>query len=285
MLAGIEMGGTKVVCGVGASPTEVGGRVRIPTTTPAETLGAVTAWLAGVGPVDAVGIASFGPIERRRGRERWGWITTTPKPGWSGVDVVGPIAAAAGAPVAWETDVNGAGFGEHRHGAGRDASVLVYLTIGTGLGGGLLVDGRPTPGLGHPEMGHVRPRRDPADSFPGACPFHGDCLEGLVCGPALAARFGRPAEEVGDAAVLDAVVPPLAAALADLVYTVAPDRIVIGGGIGLIDGLAERVRTAMVDLLADYGTHPEHGPGFVVPPALGGDAGLVGALCLAEDVA
>ena len=287
MLVGVEMGGTKVVCGAGPRPEEVVVRERIPTTTPEETIGRVVDWIARLtddhGAPEAVGVASFGPLERRVGHPRYGHITTTPKPGWDDTDVVGPIAASVDAPVGWDTDVTGAALGEYRHGAGRDAATLVYYTIGTGVGGGLLVDGRPTHGLGHPEMGHVRPRRDPDDEFPGSCPFHGDCLEGLVSGTALAARFGRPADEVPVRDLVEAVTGPLGAALADLVYTVAPERVVVGGGVGTLEGLHAALTDRLFDELHGYGWHPEHIDGFVVPPGLGDDAGLVGALCLAAD--
>lgn len=286
MLYGIELGGTKVVCGAG-TPDRIVDRARIPTTVPEETLTKVRAWMTEVtarhAPPTAVGIASFGPIERRVGHDRWGWITTTPKPDWDDTDVVGALDVDV--PVSFETDVNGAALGEYRHGAGQGADTLVYLTIGTGVGGGLLVAGRPSPGLGHPEMGHVRPRRHPDDDFAGTCPFHGDCLEGLVSGTALAGRFGGSAESQPVERLLGAVVGPLADALADVVYVTAPERIIIGGGVGLLPGLHQRVETALIERMGDYAVRPEHRDGFVVPPGLGADAGLVGALCLAEAVA
>lgn len=278
------MGGTKVVCGAGSTPDHIAARHRIATTDPASTLDAVGSWIAAtaadLGPPTAIGVATFGPIDRDRASPHWGRITDTPKPGWSGTDVVG--ALETNAPVAFETDVNGAAVGEYRFGAGRGARTLVYVTVGTGVGAGVVVDGVPTPGLGHPEFGHVRPRRDAGDPFGGVCPFHGDCLEGLVSGPALAARFGSPAEHQPADSVVEAVAPPLARALTDLVYALAPDRILVGGGVGLTPGLHEAVGTKLVELLGGYAHSPRHDVGFVVPPELGGDAGLVGALCLAE---
>lgn len=286
MLYGIEIGGSKVLCGAGTAPDAISLRERIPTTSPRKTMRAIVDWIErtteAVGPPEAVGIASFGPIERRPDHPLFGHITTTTKQSWTDTDVVGPVSTATGVPVGWDTDVVGAALGEHRYGAGIGAGTLVYYTLGTGVGGGLLVDGHPPQGLGHPEMGHVRVRRLPGDDFAGICPFHHDCLEGLVSGPALASRFGRPAEIVDPPKVVEAAAPALAAAISDLVYTVAPDRVIIGGGVGQLADLHVTVNDLLVEALADYGVQPEHRNQFVVPPALGQEAGLVGALCLAE---
>lgn len=286
MLYGIEIGGSKVLCGAGATPDSISVRERIPTTSPRKTVRAIVDWIErtseAAGLPDAVGIASFGPIERRPEHPLFGHITTTTKQSWTDTDIVGPITAAVGVPVGWDTDVIGAALGEHRFGAGVGSHTLVYYTLGTGVGGGLLVNGRPPEGVGHPEMGHVRVRRIPGDEFPGTCPFHRDCLEGLVSGPALASRFGRPAEIVDPPEVVAAAAPALAAAISDLVYTVAPDRVIIGGGVGQLADLHVSVNDQLVEALAGYGVQPEHRQDFVVPPALGQEAGLVGALCLAE---
>jgi len=192
------MGGTKTLAGVGSSPDDLSDVLTIPTTTPEETLGRLTRHLRSF-DLDAVGIASFGPVELRRDRIGYGSIGVTPKRAWSGVAVVGPVEEALGVPVGFDTDVNGAALGEHRWGAGRGIESLVYVTVGTGIGGGALAGGRPVHGLGHPEMGHISVRRDPGDTCLGVCPLHGDCLEGLASGPAIEARFGTTAESLNDA--------------------------------------------------------------------------------------
>lgn len=286
----IEVGGTKVVCLVGSDPDHVVSQVRIPTGEPAETLDPVLTFLqgqvAGGGPLDAIGIASFGPLELRRSHPRYGFITSSPKPGWSDLDLVGPIHSALNVPVGFDTDVNGAALGEGRWGVARGLDTFVYMTVGTGIGVGAVIQGRVLHGLGHPEMGHISVPRQPGDHFPGDCRFHGDCLEGMAGGAAIAARWGRPAEqldgdELRDAAALEAAY--LAAGLRDIVYTIAPQRIVIGGSVTALPGLFSLVRTNLAQTMADYHRLPEHGvDDFIVPAALGRLAGPAGALVLAD---
>ena len=199
LYGGIEAGGTKFVCAVGSGPDDVRAEARFPTTTPAETLGQAIAFFEAqqrvYGRLAGLGIASFGPVDPRPGSPTFGFVTTTPKPGWAQADVAGPLRRALGAPVGFDTDVNGAALGEWRWGAGQGLDTLVYLTIGTGVGGGAVVGGQLVHGLLHPEMGHLRLPRDPVrDPFPGICPYHGDCLEGLAAGPALEKRWGARAE-------------------------------------------------------------------------------------------
>jgi fructokinase len=257
--------------------------VRIATTTPDQTVPAAVEFFRSHPPVRAIGIATFGPVELRRAHPGYGCITTTPKPGWSGADLVTPITSGLGVPVAIETDVTGAALGEWRWGAGRGLRNLVYFTVGTGIGGGALVDGRPVPGMVHPEMGHVLVARQSGDDFPGNCPFHGDCLEGMAAGPAIEARWGRRGEELGElterAVTLEAAY--LASGFRNVVYTLAPERIVLGGGVGSLPGLVERVNRALVEEMAGYAVQPEHHHGFVVAPGLGANAGAAGALALA----
>src|SRR5688500_5656056 len=236
LVGGIEAGGTKVVCAVGTGPDDVRAEARVPTTTPAETLGRVVAFFAeqaARAPLAALGVACFGPIDLDPRSPTFGWITTTPKPGWRDVDVVGPLRAALRVPVAFDTDVNAAALAEQRWGAGQRLGTLVYVTVGTGIGGGAVVDGRPLHGLVHPEMGHVRVPHDRArDPFDGICPAHGDCWEGLATAPAIAARWGRPPETLPDdhpAWALEARY--LALGLANLVLTLSPERVVLGGGV------------------------------------------------------
>ncbi|MGH3797791.1 MAG: ROK family protein [Pseudonocardiaceae bacterium] len=289
-LGAVEAGGTKVVCLVGSDPDHIVARTRIPTGEPAETLAQVLAFfrqeMASGGPLAAIGIASFGPLELRRDHPRYGFITTSPKPGWAGVDVAGPFRCALGVPVGFDTDVNGAALGEHRWGAARGLDTFGYLTVGTGIGVGAVVEGRIVHGLGHPEMGHLSVPRQPGDDFPGTCPFHADCLEGMAGGAAIAARWGRPAERLDGAELRAAVrfeAAYLAAGLRAIVYALAPQRIVIGGGVSALPGLFPLVRAQLAEELAGYPGLPEHAADdFVVPAALGALAGPAGALVLAE---
>ncbi|HEX2298719.1 MAG TPA: ROK family protein [Pseudonocardiaceae bacterium] len=289
-LGAVEAGGTKIVCLVGVGPDRIEAQTRIGTGEPAATLAGVIAFFreqvrAG-GPLAALGVASFGPVELRRAHPRYGFITTTPKPGWAWVDVVGPIRAALGVPVGFDTDVNGAALGEGRWGAAQDVDTFVYLTVGTGVGGGVVSGGRVIPGLVHPEMGHLSVPRRPGDDFPGNCPFHGDCLEGMACGTAIAARWGRPAEQLDGADLRRAVeleAAYLAAGLRNIVYAIAPQRIVLGGSVSALPGLFPAIRARLAELLAGYPGLPEHdAEQFVVPAALGALAGPAGALVLAE---
>lgn len=285
LLAGIEAGGTKFVCAVARSHDDIVDRRRIETGDPKTTIDQCLDFFSGRDDVAALGIASFGPLELRQDDDRYGQITETPKRGWTGTDLVGPFADALGVPVAIDTDVNGAALAESRWGAATDVSSCLYLTIGTGVGGGAVIDGRPVHGLVHPEMGHVSVERLPGDDFPGICPFHGDCLEGLASGPAVEARWGKRAEELGgtmtEAVRIEA--ETIAAGLRQFVYVLAPGRIVIGGGVAKLPGLHDAVGAALVDRLAGYGVYEEHRDGFVVPPGLGDDAGIAGAIALAED--
>ncbi len=289
---GIEAGGTKFVCGVGTGPDDVV-VTRFPTRDPASTLadvvGFFTRRMSQGDRIDAIGIASFGPLELRPERSGFGRIMRTPKPGWSGVDIMGAIGDAFDVPVGLDTDVNGAALAEARWGAARDVRSSLYLTVGTGIGGGAIVDGEPIHGLVHPEMGHVAVDRAARDAFEGRCPFHRDCLEGMTSGPAIAERFGAPAEalvgpERDEARRL--VAWYLASGLRSLVYAVAPERVVVGGGLSHLPGVIPRIRVALMDRLGGYPGLVEHSrAGFVVPAELGDLAGVSGALLLAERAA
>jgi fructokinase len=294
LLAGIEAGGTKFLCAVGTGPDDLRAQARIPTTTPDRTLAEVRAFLEGAraahGPFAALGIACFGPVDLDRASPTWGRILATPKAGWSGADVAGALGAALGVPVAFDTDVDGAAVAEGRWGAGRGMDPFVYLTVGTGIGGGAVVHGRPLHGLGHPEMGHLPvPHDRVADPFPGCCPFHGDCLEGVASGTAIAARWGRPAPELLDRPeVWDLEAAYLGAAVASIVWTLSPRRVIVGGGVGGVPGLLARVRAAVSARLGGYLVQPAVSGDlrdFVVAPALGDQAGVLGALALAADLA
>ncbi|HKR50564.1 MAG TPA: ROK family protein [Pseudonocardiaceae bacterium] len=286
----VEVGGTKVICLVGSSPDHIVAQTRIPTGKPPETLAQVLAFFqreqACGGPLAAIGIAAFGPLELRRSHPRYGFVTTTPKPGWACVDLVGPIRRTLGVPVGFDTDVNGAALGEGRWGAARGLNTFVYLTVGTGIGAGAVVEGRIIHGLGHPEMGHLSVPRQPDDDFAGNCPYHADCLEGMASGAAIAARWGRPAEQLDGDELLAAVALEaayLTAGLRDIIYSTAPQRIVIGGGVAGLPGLFPLIRAHLSEALAGYPGLPEHtADDFLVPAALGPLAGPAGALVLAD---
>lgn len=284
----VEAGGTKFVVGIVAAPDDIRDTARFETISPAETIGATIAWLRHArdrhGALAAIGIASFGPLELDRDAPNWGHITATTKPGWSNADFAGLVARELGLPVSFDTDVNGAALAEAQWGAGRGQKVSVYVTVGTGIGGGAIVDGKPLQGLTHPEMGHIRPQRHPDDlGFPGICPFHGDCLEGLASGPAIKARWGASLSELPSAHPAHEII---AYYLAQLVVTLQsimePGRIILGGGVMGTTGLIERVRASASVLGQGYFRGD---PGdIIVPPALGDRAGLLGALALAQDI-
>jgi fructokinase len=291
VLGGVEAGGTKFVCVVGHGPGTILQEERIATTTPAETLGRVVAFFRAAerrhGSCAAFGVASFGPLDLDPASPAWGRLTRTPKPGWAGADLVAPLRAAFGRPVAVDTDVNGAGLAEALWGAGRGADCVVYVTVGTGIGGGVIHHRQPLRGLSHPEMGHVRvPRHFDDATFAGVCPFHGDCLEGLASGPAGLARWGAPLETLGaDHLAWDVLGFYLAHLCAAATMLLAPDVIVMGGGVMKSPPLLPAVRRWSRRLLAGYPQSPRLAgdlEAYIVPPALGDRAGALGALALAE---
>jgi fructokinase len=294
----VEGGGTKFVCAVGTGPERILARTRIETTTPEATLGKVCDFLAreaGEGPLAAVGVACFGPLELDPGAPDFGALLATPKPGWSGAPIGGTIRERLGVPVVVDTDVNGAALGEWRWGAARGCDPALYLTVGTGIGGGIVLGGRPLHGLLHPEMGHIPLPRltwpdGRPDDFPGTCPFHGGCFEGLASGPALAARSGGISPETLDPEhpVWDLEAGYIAAALATYVLVLSPQRIVVGGGVTQSGHLLTRVRRRLPQVLAGYVKRLQVDAGvdhYVVAPHFGQEAGLMGALALAEGAA
>lgn len=294
LYGGIEAGGTKFVCAVGSGPDDVRAEVRFPTTTPAETISQAIAFFEAQrhahGPLAGLGIASFGPVDPNPASPTFGYITTTPKPGWAQADLAGPLRRALGVPVGFDTDVNGAALGEWRWGAGQGLDTLIYLTIGTGIGGGALVGGRLVHGLLHPEMGHLRLPRDPVrDPFPGLCPYHGDCLEGLAAGPALEKRWGARAEtfDPGHPAwALEAHYIGLA--LSAYILILSPQRVILGGGVMAQAHLFPLVRAEVQRQLNGYVQSPalaDQIDAYIVPPALGNRAGVLGAIALAQQAA
>jgi fructokinase len=285
-LALIEAGGTKFVLGVARADGTILARHRIPTTVPQETIGAALAWFEeqaaalGVARYAAMGIASFGPIQIDRSAADWGVIGATTKPHWEGTDLCAPFANRLGCPVALETDVNGAALAEARWGAGQGHGSLLYLTIGTGVGGGLVSDGRLLHGISHPEMGHIYLPRHPEDQdFAGHCVFHGACLEGLVAGPAIIARWGGNLSELGAGhPAMDSTAWYLGRAIVSFQAIMQPARIVLGGGVmqtpGLLAKVVEQAKAS------GGGYFPGDVGELVVLPSLGQDAGLLGALAV-----
>ena len=286
LVASIEFGGTKTVAAVGRDPLAPLAVARIATRDAAATLGDVEAFfrqaIADHGAPAALGISSFGPVVLDRALPAWGHVATTPKPGWSGADVAGRLGCALSCPVALDTDVNAAALAENRLGAGKDCDPLVYLTVGTGIGGGLVANGKVVHGLMHPEMGHLLVRRHVGDSFAGTCSYHGDCAEGLASGPSVLARFGVTAGELPPDHPFQAILADYLGQLcAAIVLIAAPQRIVIGGGVMSGGGRLEPIAAAMREALGGYVSAPAlHAARFLVSPAFE-NSGLVGAFLLA----
>lgn len=284
VFAGVELGGTKGIAVVWRAGRIVE-RHRVPTTDPQLTLDGLGAWLAKHPLRDAfagLGIASFGPVRLDPDAAGYGRILATTKPGWSDAPVLDVLARNVACPVAIDTDVNAAALAEYLWGAGRQCSSLVYLTIGTGVGGGIVIDGRPVHGMLHPELGHLALRRVAEDTFAGICPFHGDCIEGLIAGPALASRFGGSIHDAApDDPRRDFLAADLAQLFAALILTLAPQKILVGGGVGLgVPGLIDAAIAKLPALLGSYLPHFDPRE-LIGPPALGADAGPLGAIALA----
>ncbi len=287
VLGGIEAGGSKWECAVGTSPDDVRATTTIRTTSPGETLDRVVAFFEREGPVDALGIGCFGPVDRKPSSPTWGYITTTPKPGWAHTDVAPEIRRRLSVPVAFDTDVNAAALGEHRWGAARGLDTFCYITVGTGIGGGGMVGGKLLHGLVHPEFGHMRVAHDvAADPFAGVCPFHGDCWEGLASGRSIEARWERPAEELLDnPEVWELEAHYLALGLVSVICVLSPERIVMGGGVTMAPGLLPLVRHGVTALLNGYLSSVSVGDEiaeYITRPALGARSGMLGAIALAE---
>ena len=285
LYAGAELGGTKCVVILARGPDDIVAREQIPTQQPEVTLPAIEQVLATwqvEHRFDTLGIGSFGPLDLDAASPGFGRMTSTPKPGWAGAQVLDRLRAAAGVPTAIDTDVNGAALAEMRWGSGRGMEDFAYITVGTGVGVGLVVNGKPTRGFAHCELGHIRPRRLQGDDWPGSCPFHGDCVEGLVSGPALRKRVGRdPAELAPDDPVWESVAWSLAQLCHAIVCAAAPRAIAIGGGV--VDSnphLHSRIQEMLEQSLNGYMELPSGSP-YVRAPELGRNAGPLGAIALA----
>jgi fructokinase len=293
LLAGVELGGTKIICTLGRGPDDIIASERIATGDPEPTLAAIEdvldRWSSAYPSLAALGFASFGPLDCDPGSPHYGSITHTSKPGWSGVDIASRIRRRYDLPLGLDTDVNGAALAEGRWGGAQGLQSWVYITIGTGVGAGIVINKRTVHGLGHSEAGHMLVRRRHEDAWPGICPFHGDCVEGLVSGPAIAAHTGIKGEDVpADHAVWRSVCATVAAMIHNLVMASAPQRILMGGGvIERRPDLFVPIRRAVIDCLAGYAHAApieRQIDRFIVPPGLGQAAGPLGALTLASDV-
>ncbi|MDX1615614.1 MAG: ROK family protein [Candidatus Promineifilaceae bacterium] len=288
---GIEAGGTKFVCVVAAGPDQIEEEIRFHTEKPDETIGrAIEFFRQYDGQLAAIGIGSFGPVDLQPDSDTYGYITITPKPHWSNVDFAARVQQALDLPVGFDTDVNAAALGEWRWGAAQGLANFVYLTVGTGIGGGGMINGRLMHGLVHPEMGHIRlPHDREADPFPGRCPYHGDCLEGMACGPAMEDRWGQKAQSLPEghpAWELEATY--LAYAMVNFICTLSPERLILGGGVMKQKQLFPLIRRKTAELLNDYVRAPailEEIDSYIVPPALGDQAGMLGAIALARQAA
>ncbi len=290
----VEGGGTKLVCAIARSPDQVLERVTLPTHDPDSTLAAVEDFFAAAqrsqGKLAAIGVAFFGPLELRRDRPSYGHLLHTPKPGWSGTDLLTPLTSRLGVPVALDVDVAAAALAEWRLGAGRNVASVAYVTVGTGIGVGFAPAGESKAGrLFHPEGGHLPVRRLPGDVFGGICPFHGDCLEGLASGPAIRARWGRELHALpADHPAYGTIGGYLGQLAASIALLVSVERIVFGGGVMSGGALLPHIRAAARSCLNRY-IEPlsddaalEH---YICGPALGEHAGLAGAILLAAEAA
>jgi len=281
--AGIELGGTKTVVAIGTNQGEVIEEHRYPTTTPDATIATAAEWLQERGTPESIGVAAFGPVAINPSHPRYGNMLDTPKAGWSGGAILTPLARAfPEAKLTLDTDVNAAVLAEAHFGAASGMEDVIYITIGTGIGAGILSGGRLVHGVMHPECGHFKVPRAPGDDdFPGVCPFHGDCLEGLASGPSIAKRWGKSAAELrADHPAWDTQAWYLAHAVAALTAVMSPQRVIIGGGVSQAEGLHGKISAILRKVTNGYFSQIDGDPGFLAPPALGQQAGICGALLL-----
>lgn len=282
MYGAIEAGGTKFVCAVSDEQLEIKERVSIPTTTPRETLKQVFDFFDQY-PLKAIGIGSFGPIDVNEKSATYGYVTSTPKTSWKNFDFLGAIKQQYDIPVAWTTDVNAAAYGEYKKGSARGTESCLYLTIGTGIGGGAVVDGKVLSGFGHPEMGHLLVRMHPDDDFKGVCPYHGNCLEGIAAGPAIEKRYGKKGNNLAeDKKVWEIEAFYLAQALVNYTLILSPEKIILGGGVMKQTQLLPLVKKEFTKLMAEYVSTPSLDE-YIVMPELEDNAGIMGCLLMASE--
>lgn len=288
-IATLESGGTKMVAALASGPDDILVRKRIPTTAPDETISALVNFFTQAssqfGQPEALAIGTFGPADLNPDSPTYGHITTTPKPSWSHTNLLGPLQKALDVPAIFDTDVDAALFGEVTWGAAKGLKNAAYFTIGTGIGGAVMINGHLIHGAGHPEMGHMRLKRHSDDHFEGHCPFHKDCLEGLASGPAIQNRWQSAAEDLApDHAAWNIQADYLAQACLNVLMIAPPQKIILGGGVMHQAHLFPLVRERLTDLLQGYLSYPEleDMDDFIVPPALGDNAGLLGCVALGQ---
>lgn len=282
-IGALEAGGTKMVCAIGDEYGRIEKRVSFPTQTPKETLPQILEFF-GNEEIAALGIGCFGPVELDRKSPVYGYITSTPKLAWANYDIVGKFAKALGVPVGFDTDVNGAALGEVFFGAAKGCDPAIYITIGTGVGVGVYINGALLHGLIHPEAGHILITRRHGDTYRGKCPYHENCLEGLAAGPAIMERWGKPAAELTDRKeIWELESDYLAQAVANYILTLSPQKVILGGGVMHQEQMFALVRKKVQEKLNSYLQNDriaEHIEEYIVPPALGDNAGITGALLL-----
>ncbi|OKP85433.1 fructokinase [Paenibacillus helianthi] len=282
-IGAIEAGGTKFVCGIGDESGKILNRLSLPTGHPDQTLPQVIQYFQDK-QVEAIGVGSFGPIDINPESPTYGYVTTTPKPGWENYDVLGTLRRAFPVPYGWDTDVNAAAYGEAKWGAAQGLSSCLYYTVGTGVGVGVYSEGKTIHGLVHPEGGHVLTRRHPEDEFAGVCPYHGDCLEGMAAGPAIEARWGKKGHELPPGHIaweMEAFY--IAQSITNAILLLSPHKIILGGGVMQQLQLLPLIRQAVLRNLNGYvssSTILQHIDEYIVSPGLGQQAGLCGALAL-----
>lgn len=284
MLVGaIEAGGTKFVCAIGNEKNEIIERVSFPTTTPEETLRSVFNFFDQYS-LASIGIGSFGPIDINESSDKYGYILSTPKIPWKNFNFLGAMKERYSIPIGWTTDVNAAALGESKFGAAKGLKNTMYITIGTGIGAGAIVNGELLAGIGHPEMGHLLVRPHNKDGYEGFCPYHGNCLEGMAAGPSINGRLGRAGKDVDvDHEVWEFMSYYIGQALVAYTVILRPERIVLGGGVMNAPGMLEKVKKQFSSLLANYVPIPEL-DNYLVKPGLGDNAGITGSIILANEV-
>ncbi|SJX69503.1 Fructokinase [Enterococcus faecium] len=280
MYGGIEAGGTKFVCAV-SEDGEILEKTSIPTTTPEETLDQVFEFFDRY-ELNGIGIGSFGPIGIDQTKDKYGYVLATPKKGWAQFDFIGTIRKRYNVPVAWTTDVNAAAYGELKQGAAQGKNSCIYLTVGTGIGAGVVINEEIFSGIAHPEMGHIWVKRHPDDQYEGTCPYHKDCLEGLAAGPSIEARIGIKGQDLPqDHPIWDIQAFYIAQALINYTLTLAPEKIILGGGVMNQDHLLQKIRQQFVELMGGYMETPQVSE-YIVRWGLPNESGIIGSLLLAE---
>lgn len=294
VFAGIEAGGTKWVCMIANHPGDIRATTRIPTGQPEDTIGSAIEFIRNQAPdpgdLGGIGIGSFGPLDLKRGSNTYGCLTTTPKPGWAHTNLINPFKMEFNLPIGFDTDVNAAALGERLWGAGYQLSDFIYITVGTGIGGAAVANHELIHGMVHPEMGHMLIPHDwKRDPFPGRCPYHGDCLEGLATGPAIQARWKQPAEDLPpEHPAWELEAHYLGLGISNLITALSPQRVILGGGVMDQSQLFPMIRNEVRELLGNYISTPEimePNEEYIVPPVLGPQAGVLGAVALAQQAA